>query len=407
VARGFTQVYGEDYSGTFAPVVRATTTRVLLAMAAARQYQVTQLDIKQAYLNSDVEEEIYLEIPEGLDLVMRNAPARGGNQGCKLVKTLYGLKQAGRNWNQMLTKWIMSQRFSQSKADPCLFTKISERQYMTIAIYVDDILIITNSGKVREQFVKDISGKFEITDLGQVHWFLGVKVEVTDQGIAMSQEKYVKDMLKSFRMEDANIVATPAEEKRLEEGTEVLDNVPYRELVGGLLYASGWTRPDITYATGQVSKFMSKPIKEHWTAAKRILRYLKGAMAMQIKYGRHDEGLELVGYADSDWTGDTSDRKSTSGYMFMLEGGLVSWRSKKQQVVALSTAEAEYISLAEACQEAVYLRRLLSEIGEEQETPTTIYQDNQASMAMSKDPCFHKRSKYNNIKYHFVKDLTK
>jgi hypothetical protein len=399
-------VYGEDYNKTFSPVVRATTTRTLLAVAAAREYYVTQLNIKQAYLNSTVDEDIYLEIPEGLHLVMENAPDRGGNQGCKLIKAIYGLKQAGRNWNQLLTRWMVDHGCTQSKADPCLFTKDKSKGLTALAIYVDDILIISDKQEMGPKIVKQLQEQFEVTNMGQIHWFLGVKVDVTNDGINISQERYINKMVEPFKMQDAHNIRTPAEMKRLSAADGLkFKEVPYKELIGGLLYASGWTRPDIAYATGQVSRYMDTHNKEHWMAAKRIPRYLKGTKDAYIQYARCQGELMMECYSDSDWAGDHDDRKSTSGYLITLAGGPISWRSKKQQVVALSTAEAEYVAMTEACQEVVYLRPLLKELDEEQKGPTLVYQDNQASIVISKDLCFHKRTKHIDIKYHYVREL--
>jgi len=208
-------------------------------------------------------------------------------------------------------------------------------------------------------------------------------------------------------MEDAKPATTPVNTSvkltKADEDCETFDQGLYQSAVGSLLYLSTWTRPDITYAVSNVAKFCANPTKEHWTAVKRILRYLNGTLDFGLLYDKENES-ECIGYSDADWAGDLNDRRSTSGYLFQMCGTAVSWRSKKQTRVALSTAEAENMALASAAQEAIWMRQLVGELNNKPTGPIIIYEDNQSAICMSKNPQFHGRAKHIGIKYHFIRE---
>lgn len=258
---------------------------------------------------------------------------------------------------------------------------------------------------------KAISEKFDVKDMGELHHFLGVKIIQKQKSgeIWIGQSIYAKELLTKFRMEQSKPAETPFDAgsklAKAEEGENSYDQEVYQSAVGSLLYLSTRTRPDIAYAVGNIARFSAKPTNHHWTAVKRLMRYLNGTLNLGLQYGCNKE-MGLVGYSDADWAGDLNDRKSTSGYIFQISGAAVSWRSKKQTCVALSTTEAEYMALASALQEAVWMRQLISDIhGQTKLTkPTQVYEDNQSAICMAKNQQYHGRSKHIDIKFHFVRE---
>jgi hypothetical protein len=258
---------------------------------------------------------------------------------------------------------------------------------------------------------KMLSSKFDMSDLGQVHWLLGMKVDIHPGGIRMSQQLYVEGVLKKFGMHDCHAVGTPLE-GRLTEGMipvdekekKEMEQVPYRQAIGCLMYLMVGTRPDLAVAVSQASRFMENPGPQHWQAIKHIMRYLRGTSGWCLNYSSAGR-LDLVGYCDADWAGDVDTRKSTTGYTFMVAGASVTWNCKRQQTVALSSTEAEYMALCNAAKEAIWLRGLLKEIGCEQEGATVLYGDNQGSIALAKNPVYHARTKHIDVQHHFIRNL--
>lgn len=276
----------------------------------------------------------------------------------KLKRSLYGLKQSPRCWNSTLDEFLKQLGFVQSTSDPCIY--VASHGELMVGVYVDDIIIGGKDEKTVKDFKVALGKKFDVKDLGKLHHFLGMKVAQNrvSGDVWMGQPAYVEKVLDKFGMRDANPVATPVNSStrliKAEEGEKDAEQSLYQSAVGSLLYLSTGTRPDITFAVCSVAKFCSKPTKCHWTAVKRILRYLKGTPDFGLLYSCCDQ-QDCSGYSDSDWAGDLNDRKSMSGYIFMLGGAGISWRSKKQTSVALSTAEAEYIALSSSVQEAMWL----------------------------------------------------
>ena len=298
--------------------------------------------------------------------------------------------------------------FKQLENDPCIYTLSSEGELFIVAIYVDDIILGSKSSEQIQDFIKRISQRFNVKDMGKLHYFLGVKVAYpVSEKIWIGQPTYTTDILKKFNMENSNPAATPTENgaklMRATKDSELFSKEVYQSAVGSLLYLSTRTRPDIAHAVGNVARFCSQPTKQHWNAVKHIMRYLKGTSDYGLLYQK-EEATNLIGYSDADWAGDLDDRKSTSGYLFKLSGAAVSWRSRKQTCVSLSTAEAEYMALAAAAQEAVWIQRLLDDLDKASSPPTRIYEDNQAAICMAKNPQYHGRSKHVDIKYHFVRE---
>lgn len=400
VAQGFTQQHGTDYDQTFSPVIRMESVRMMAAIATQRSMEIHQVDIATAFLNGILNEEVYMRQPRGFEI---------GNQDivCKLKKSLYGLKQSPRCWNIALDTQLREMGFTQSKADPCIY--LSDKEALHIGVYVDDILLTGDLSRIQE--VKHQLGEqFEVKDLGKLNYFLGINVETAAEGkeMWMGQPTYVEQLLDAQKMSSCKAVGTPVDPGgHLTSATEEEETVTqqlYQSLIGSLLYLATCTRPDIAFAVGMLAKFSSKPTSRHWTAAKRVLRYLQGTRNYGIQFCQQEEP-DCRGYSDADWAGDREDRRSTSGYIFQLCSGPISWRSKKQTTVALSTAEAEYVALSSAAQEAVWLRRLSTEMGSLPSSPTMILEDNQSAIAMSKNPQFHGRAKHIDIRHHFVREL--
>ena len=257
-----------------------------------------------------------------------------------------------------------------------------------------------------QEFKRKMMLEFEMTDLGLMRYFLGIQVKQEKGQIFLSQEKYTEDLLKKFHMNNCKPVSTPLGlNEKLQENKEEekVDEKRYRSLVGSLIYLTN-TRPDIMHSVSIVSRYMSQPTKSHFAAAKRILRYLQGTKKIGVKYVK-EEQCKLVGFSDSDWASSLDDRKSTSGYVFSLGSNVISWSSRKQKTVALSSAEAEYISATDCACEAIWLRRILKDLQMEQKEPTKIYCDNMSAIAMTKNPFFHARSKHIELRHHFVHEL--
>ena len=403
VARGFDQKFGSDYDETFCPVIRMESLRTLTALSTQRGLKLHHVDIDTAFLNGTLEEEVYMEQPMGYE------EGKEEHLVCRLKKSIYGLKQSSRCWNTALDAHLKDMGFTQLKSDPCIYVSGEGEDTFYIGVYVDDLALAGKNEAHMKCVKEELSSKFDIKDLGELKYFLGMSV-VQDQEKKetwLGQPAHTARLLTKMGMSDCKPVKTPTDPShhlvKATEAEETLDQRLYQSLVGSLMYLATCTRPDIAYAVATLARFSSKPNQAHWVAAKRVLRYLKGTSNLGILF-RGSEPGSCVAYADADWAGDVEDRKSTSGYMFLIAGGPVSWRSKKQDTVALSTAEAEYVALSSATQECVWMRRLNSELGNPPEGPTTILEDNQSCIAMARNPQFHGRAKHIDIKHHFVRE---
>ena len=411
-ARGDTQK-PEDYSAIFAPVIKFTTIRMLLALACKFNLEVHQMDVGNAYLNAAVTEDIYMHQPQGYKIRGPN----GEELVCKLKKGLYGLKQAGRNWNDHIDAWMTKAGFTRCKADYCVYVRQTQTKTLIVGLYVDDLIIVSNCITIMKAFKTAISAAFKMKDMGELEWILGMKVTRDRQAgtLSLDQEKYINDTLHQFDMQNAVPTKTPADagarlSKKQSPTTEDTSDpqytsiTTYRALVGKLVYAMVGSRPDIAFAVSQCSRFFSAPGKVHAHAARRILRYLKGTAKVGLTFGNiKKQGSDLYAYCDSDWAQCPDTRRSTSGYIVMLHGAAIAWLSKRQPTVALSSAEAEYVTACFAAQEVQFIRQLLMEIGYETKGPTTIFCDSQSAMHMISNPTAG-RAKHIDIKAHFVKE---
>ena len=401
VAKGYSQVYGVDYLDTFAPVAKLASLRIILAIAAAEDLEIHQMDVVAAFLAGYLELEIYMEQPEGFkqgtdeeDLV------------CLLKKSLYGLKQSARIWNQKLRRMLISKGFLQTHSDHCVY--IHPITKVIIAIWVDDLIIAGKNTEDIDEVKRQLKEAFEMKDLGELKYFLGMQVHRNRQKrqIHINQSGYINTVLEKFGLLECNPVSTPiATGTKLCKATadEIMDDPKeYQSIVGSEMYPMLCTRPDLAYAISQISQFSNSPSKTHYAAAKRGLRYLKGTPDVGITFSG-SLGLRLELFCDADWA-DGEDRKSIGAYIATLAGGAVAWKAKKQSMVAASSTEAEYMALLQATKESIWIQRLLSELGRKAENAETIYEDNQGAIALANNPEHHARTKHIDVQYHFVRD---
>jgi hypothetical protein len=379
VAKGFSQREGIDYGETFAPVVRHESVRTIFAVAAARDLEIMQLDVKTAFLYGDLIEEIYMDQPEGFRSLSQPTDV------CRLQKSLYGLKQASRSWNETFDGFLVKFGFIRSNADSCVYFRENDNGVLILAIWVDDGLLCGTSKQMLAEVVNYLRDQLEITSEAANH-FIGLKIERNRPSLAitLSQEQYVLRMLDRFGMTNCNSKTVPADPftdlmaiDLQSEGSQEFDQSIYREAVGSIMYLMVCTRPYIAFAVGKVAQHCNKPKMAHWTAVKRIMAYLKGTASHGISY--HATGFPdlLLSYSDSDYAGDLQSRRSTSCYLLMFHGGIITWASRRQSYVSLSTTEAEYVAMCEATKEVTWMRRLLSSIGATQLNPTKFLCDNQ------------------------------
>lgn len=404
VAKGFSQKFGYDVFETWAPVTTLTSIRCVLSLTAMFDWECVNMDVDTAFLNAPVSETIYVEQPEGF---VEYGP-KGEPLVCKLNKSLYGLKQSPRNWNHVIDGWFREYGLKVSEADPCLYVKRSGNAtgpVLVILLWVDDLIISGSDVEEIAKFKSAISARFNMKDLGNLSCILGmaVKRNRAARTLEMSQEVYIDTVLKRFGMTDCKPVGTPAE-GTLSRSKDAGPSRDYMSLVGSLLYAAMVTRPDIAYAVQALGRHLQSSTDEHFTAAKRVLRYLKGTKDLGLKFGLCASEATIKGYADADWASDKDTRRSVTGYLFMHGGAAISWSSKLQPTVALSSSEAEYMSACAAAQEAIHLRRLMGSLGYMQQGPTIIMEDNMGCIGMSENPIMHRRSKHIDIRFHFLRE---
>lgn len=398
VIRGDRQIAGKDFEETFAPVAKMTTIRMFLKVVAAKQWEVHQMDVHNAFLHGDLEEEVYMTLPPGFR-------SSGTNQVLRLRKSLYGLRQAPRCWFAKLTNALLRYGFVQTYSDYSLFYLARGDMRLYVLVYVDDLLIGGNDSGAISRFKEYLSACFKMKDLGPLKYFLGIEVARSPEGIYLSQRKYTLDIIDECGMLASRPITTPIEENhhlQVDEEGPYSDPGKYRRLVGRLVYLSV-TRPELSYVIHVLTQFLQKPHVKHWAAALRVVRYLKSCPGQGIMLTA-DSDLKLSAYCDSDHAACPLTRRSLTGYVVLLGGSPIAWKTKKQKTVSLSSAEAEYRSMRHTTCELKWNHELLSCFGITHDGPISLFCDSQAALHIAANPVFHERTKHIEVDCHFVRD---
>jgi hypothetical protein len=408
VARGFSQVYGEDFFETFAPTVRIDTLRAFCAIVAAEDFECWTFDIKNAFTESRLKERIYLAPPAGV-------PVREG-YALRVLRSIYGLKQSARDWHSLCKAHLLNNGFTQSLADPCLF--VHKERSIIILLYVDDIAAAAPQTSSLQWLSDTLSSRFNTKNLGEISKILGIRVtrDRKRRTLFLDQEQYLDKALTRFGFpkETHKKKAIPLhgyEDLRPSLPSDVrIDSTSYREAVGTFMFGMVYTRVDIAFALGRLSQYMSDPSEHHGHALKGLLRYLRSTVSQKLRFGP-SATRDLVLYSDADWATDRTDRKSISGNVTMLYGGPITWRSTKQSSVSTSSTESEYIAMSQCSKSSQWIAQVLRDMGYPRyigPTPKTveIRGDNQGALALVKNPHLHERSKHIDICHHYIRDLS-
>ncbi|KAH9714416.1 retrovirus-related pol polyprotein from transposon RE1 [Citrus sinensis] len=362
VTKGFQQIAGVNYFETFSLVVKSATVRVVISLAVMNQWQIRQVDVNNAFLNGELTEEVFMDQPAGF------VDSQKPNFVCKLHKSLYGLKQAPRAWYEKLKGCLLQWDFKNARADTSLLIKKTSSYMILVLIYVDDILITGPNSAELESFIAKFNVVFALKDLGTLSYFLGIEVLYGADCIYLSQRKYIRDPLTKVQLLECKYIDTPMsigiklqKEAQGHLGQYITDATHYKNIVGGMQYLV-LTRPEIAFVVSKLSQYVSSPTMQHLIACKRVLRYLKSTQDYELKFAHNGE-MKITGFIDADWACDLDDRKSIGAYCIYLGNNLISWSSKKQSVIARSSAESEYRALTSASAEISRLQSLFSEIG--------------------------------------------
>ena len=359
------------------------------------------MDVKSAFLNGELKEEVYVTQPPGFEVKGKE------HKVLKLHKALYGLKQAPRAWNSKLDSTLRSMKFERRQLEHAVYRRKHEEGSILVGVYVDDLLITGASESKIAKFKLEMMKKFKMSDLGLLTYYLGIEVQQTSDMISLCQKNFAQKILKECSMEECNPTQAPMEARlKLSKTSKFppVDQTRYRSIVGSLRYLLH-TRPDLAYSVGIVSRFMEAPTTEHMAAVKHILRYVKGTIDMGFCYKKMpDEDPTFVGFSDSDMAGDLDDRKSTTGVIYFLGGNPISWISRKQKVVALSSCEAEYIAAASAACQGIWLESLRADFLSESSQKIKLKVDNKSAISLCKNPVYHERSKHIDTRYHFIRE---
>lgn len=410
VVRGFSQRVGIDFDEVFSPVAHSESQRLLLALTVNHGLKLRQADVISAYLNGNIDTEIYMDQPDGF------RSASHPNHFCMLQKGLYGLKQAGHIWNNTLNEFLTKTlKFTRCKSDPCFyFISTDPGTFVLLTIHVDDMLFAHNNDALMQDIMEKLHSNFGITDLGKPQKVLGIRVNYDEDNrmITIDQQTYIGELLAEFNMTDCKPASIPHQAgflltSKMSPSTvnekAMMQDVPYRKLVGSLNYIATHTRPDISYAVNVLCQFMANPGREHWTAAKLVLRYLKGTCSWGIKFSNENVPVEV--FSDSDFAGDLDQRRSTSGCVCIMSGAPIIWRSQRQKTTAESSLEAEYIALNLASRESKWLKQLLEELPLSNDTEAILIKgDNQGSLSVANNNRTDRRTKHIDIKYHAIRD---
>ena len=412
---------GVDYNETFSPTVKQDSLKAILVTALQLDLDIHHIDWETAYLNSDIAEDIYLSIPTGYD-ISGEARKKGFRPDdpdlcLKLRKSLYGTPQAGRNWNKDVHELLIAEGFRSFPKDPCVYIRRNpDGSIIILGLYVDDLLLCSKNDKYMHELKLKLNRKYKLNDLGEVKKFIGMRIIRYRDRIEMDLEQYIDKMLDKFKLKDCRVSDVPAvtsvdlsqeqcpstEEERL-----YMSNIPYRELIGSLLFASTTLVPEISCIVSKLASFMNNPGRAHWYEARRVLRYLKRIRRNKFIYYKDDSKytFTLYGYVDADWATDKDSRRSRAGYVFKLGRCIISWCSTLEPIQALSTAESELMAATIATKQCIYLRDLLKFLGHEQIGATHIFEDNSACIRLSKNSEFHKKTKHIDLRWFYVREM--
>ena len=401
VANGNTQKYGVDFDHIFSAVVKTLTIRIALVIAAQRDYNLTAIDIRQAYLQADIGGDLYMRVPQGVT----DTDGQGRRLVCKLRKSLYGLKQAGRMWAALFADFLVQWGFTRSTIDTCLFTYTHDGKILWALIYVDDALLVDNDSALRDRFVKDLSARFPTEDKGELAWLLGVAIDRdrSARTITLSQRLYVADLIAKYGsfITSARRFDTPFPEGIIltDEGVPVVGSpeyeamhdrrIIYMQLVGSYLWLANMTNSEILYPSAQLARFLANPSPQHFDLTIRVLTYLRDHSDSALRYAPNgDRGVEV--FVDSSWT----DRFSCSGAYYLYMGCPVHWFTRTQRSVTLSSAEAEYFGVMLAARDGIFVRDVLSDLGVNFDGPLVYSCDSKSAVDLSRDPIAFKNTKH-------------
>jgi hypothetical protein len=398
VAKGYTQCEGLDYFDTFSPVAKITTVRILLALTASKNWFIHQLDVNNAFLHGELDEEVYMSLPPGY-------ASKGEHRVCKLTKSLYGLKQASQQWFAKFSTTLLQHGFNQSRADYSLFTRVKGDVFVALLVYVDDIIIASNDDSEVSHLIYFLNTQFKLKDLGPLKYFFGLEVARSSKGIYVCQKKYTLEIIEDTGLLASKPVTFPMESNlklSCTYGDLLQDATSYRRVVGRLLYLT-LTRPDISYSVQVLSQFMDSPRQPHMNAIVRVVRYLKSTHAQGLFYPSASS-LNLKAFCDSDWAGYPDTRRSITDFCVFLGDSLVSCKSKKQVTVSRSSAKAEYRSMASTTCELIWLFSLLKDLHVLHPQPALLFCDSQVAIHIAANHVFHERTKHIEVDCHIVRD---
>ncbi|KAG7579132.1 Reverse transcriptase RNA-dependent DNA polymerase [Arabidopsis thaliana x Arabidopsis arenosa] len=398
VAKGYVQQHSIDFEEAFAPVARIKTIRLLIALVATKGWEMHYLDVKTAFLNEDLNEVVYISQPEGF------INQGEENRVYKFHKALYGLRQAPRAWSVKLDHVLKKMSFKRSVKESSIYLKKTEKDILILAIYVDDLFVTGTTREVIDQFTKDMSREVEMSDIGKLTYYLDIEVLQGADGIQIKQERYAQGTFVDTKMDSCNLTHVPMESnlKILKvENKQEIDATMYRRAIGCLRYLLH-TRIDMAFAVGVLSQYMQSPKESDGQALKHVLRYRKGTTILGLHFKR-DGSRRVIGYSDSSQNVDVDDSRSTSGQVFNRDSSPITWTSPKQPTVALSSCEAEFMEATEAAKQAIWLKELMKEILCTDEK-VILKIDNKLTIARTKNPMFHGRSKHILSKYHFIQE---
>ena len=404
VACGYSQIAGVDFSETYAPVVKLTSIRVIGAVSVELDLEVHQMDFVTAFLNGTLDETIYMEQPPGFE--------EGDSQKivCLLKKAIYGLKQSPRQWYAKIDDFFVRVLgMERNPADDCVYVRRKGGHILIIAIYVDDLLIACSDKSILTNTKAELSSRFKMKDLGESRIILGMDItrDRVKRTLTFNQSRYAQKVIDRFGMTNARGQATPMDPALDLTQPSPPTSEPYREAIGSLMYLMVGTRPDLAYCVGVLAKHVQNPTQLHWEAVKRVIRYVVQTRNVGLVFGGTGKLEPALVYVDADWAGDEATRKSMSGFAALMSGSLVTWGARPQEVVALSSAESEYISLCTGAKETIWLRRLLTGlcVVPDMDKPTTILVDNQAAQSLAHNSAVNRRNKHIDVRYHFTRDV--